>query len=471
MEFVSIGYLCFLAATVICFRISPLHWRVPLLLVSSYAFYFTWNVRMTAALLLVTIVCYFTALQLEAVRGRKTASTLTFLVVSALIAFLAFFKVRPLLCKSCNPLIPLGVSYYTFRLISYLVDVYWGKQRAVREFIPFATYVAFFPQLIAGPIQRESSFLPQLENNGNAKAKILEGSLRMAIGFAKKCIVADNLGLFVGWAYGHLHSGSSLPGLVALYLYPLQLYADFSGLVDIAIGSGQLFGIAAPENFDAPFSAKNITEFWRRWHMTLTSWLRDYVFMPVRMLTRDWGEWGLCLSLSINMLLIALWHGLTLGFVVYGIFHSVFLIVEVLTATRRKKFYSANPASEKTANILGPLYVYHVVAIGSVFFRAPSLGIVTQVFSGLASRFRHVGADLSALVAPPNHHAWIAFPAYILITVVDRYRRRYGFQLPALTPRYLRWSIYGSVTAVWILIGLVLLGSEKGSDPFVYALF
>jgi D-alanyl-lipoteichoic acid acyltransferase DltB (MBOAT superfamily) len=249
------------------------------------------------------------------------------------------------------------------------------------------------------------------------------------------------------------------------------LYADFSGLVDIAIGSGQLFGIDAPENFDAPFSAKNITEFWRRWHMTLTSWLRDYVFMPVRMLTRDWGEWGLCLSLSLNMLLIALWHGWTLGFVVYGIFHSVFLIVEVLTASRRKQFYSANPASGRTANILGPLYVYHVVAIGCIFFRAPTLGIVTQVFSGFASGFSRLVADLVNLVRPPNHHAWIAFPAYVLITAVDSYRKRHGFQFPTLAPRYLRWSIYGSVTAAWILIGLVLLGSEKGSDPFVYALF
>jgi alginate O-acetyltransferase complex protein AlgI len=471
MEFVSIGYLCFLAAVLAGFRLIPLRWRTHLLLVASYAFYCTWSVRMAAVLLLATTVCFLAALQLESLRGRRSASILTFVAVAALVVFLAFFKIRPLLCATCNPIIPLGVSYYTFRLISYLLDVYWGKQNAVREFIPFATYVAFFPQLIAGPIQRESSFLPQLESAHQRDRKILEGSLRMAIGFAKKCVVADNLGLFVGWAYSHLHSGSALPSLVALYLYPLQLYADFSGLVDIAIGSGLMLGLEAPENFDLPFSAKNITEFWRRWHMTLTSWLRDYVFMPIRMLTRDWGEFSLCLSLTVNMLLIALWHGFTLGFFVYGLFHSVFLIAEVLTASRRKQRYSSNPDIERLANFLGPIYVFHVVAVGSVFFRAPSLNSVAQLFASLGSGIHQIVTDFGALVAPPNHNAWIAFPVYLLISAVDAYRRRNGFQLPVLAPRYLKWSVYGIVAATWILIGFVLLGSEKGSDPFVYALF
>jgi D-alanyl-lipoteichoic acid acyltransferase DltB (MBOAT superfamily) len=391
--------------------------------------------------------------------------------VAALIAFLAFFKIRPLLCALCNPLIPLGVSYYTFRLISYLLDVHWRKHQAVRNFALFATYVAFFPQLIAGPIQREKSFLSQVENKDVTNSRTLEALSRMAIGFAKKCLVADNLGLFVGWAYGHLHSGSALPSLVALYLYPLQLYADFSGLVDIAIGSGLLLGIEAPENFDAPFSATNITEFWRRWHMTLTAWLRDYVFMPLRTLTRDWGTFGLCLSLAMNMLLIGLWHGLTIGFVFYGLFHAAFLIVEVLTAARRKRYYSLHPGVERIASLLGPILVYQVVAVGSVLFRSPSPAGAWSLFTGLGLGFRQIGADLSELIAPPNHNAWIAFLAYPLIGALDVYRRRHGFQLPRFAPQYLKWSAYGSLATLWILIALVLLGSEKGSDPFVYALF
>ena len=470
MQFLSFQYLCFLAVTAIGYRVCPLRWRSYLLLGTSYLFYCTWSPRMAVVLLLATALCYFTALRLQALRGRSAASALACAGVSALILFLAFFKLRPLLSSSSNLLIPLGVSYYTFRLISYLVDVYWGKYNAVHEFVPFAAYVAFFPQLIAGPIQRESSFLPQLNRQG-AESRVLEGLLRMALGFAKKSIVADNLGLFVGWSYGHLHSGSALPSIVALYLFPLQLYADFSGLTDIAIGSGLVLGTEAPENFDAPFSATSITEFWRRWHMTLTSWLRDYVFMPVRTLTRDWGKIGLALSLTVNMLLIALWHGFTLGFVVYGLFQSLFLVAEALTVSQRSKYRLAHPMSEKVANLVGPIFVYHVIAVGSVFFRAPSLVSAGQLFANLGDGLSRLGSDLEALVSPPNHHAWIALPAYALIAAVDVHRRRNGFRLPDLAPRYLRWSVYGSVTAMWILIALTLLGSEKGADPFVYAMF
>lgn len=470
MQFLSIEYLCFLAVVAIGSRICPPRWHAHLLLVASYLFYCSWSPRMAVVLLLITVLCYFTALRLQGLRGRAGASALTCAAVSALILFLAFFKIRPLLSSSGNVLIPLGVSYYTFRLISILVDVYWGKYSAASEFVPFAAYVAFFPQLIAGPIQREGSFLLQLNRDGK-ESRVLEGLLRMAIGFAKKSIVADNLGLFVGWAYAHLHSGSVLPSIVALYLFPLQLYADFSGLTDIAIGSGLVLGIDAPENFDAPFSAKSITDFWRRWHMTLTSWLRDYVFMPVRTLSRNWGRFGLALSLTVNMLLIALWHGFTLGFVVYGLFQSVFLVAEALTVSQRRQYYLAHPVSDKAADVFGPIFVYHVIAIGSVFFRAPSLVSVGQLFAGFGSGLGRLGTDLSVLLAPPNHHAWIALPAFAVIAAMDAYRRKYGFQLPVLTPRHLRWSVYGSVTAMWILIALTLLGSEKGADPFVYAMF
>ena len=425
---------------------------------------------MAVALFAATVLCFLTALRLERMRDKNTASLLTCFVVSTLVVVLMFFKIRPLFCTTCNFIIPLGLSYYTFRLISYVVDVYWAKYSASENFTDFAAYVAFFPQMIAGPIQRESSFLPQLRESA-VQGGTIEGLMRMALGFAKKSIVADNLGLFVGWGYGHLHSGSLLPALVAIVLYPVQLYMDFSGLVDIAIGSGLILGIDAPENFNAPFSAKSITEFWRRWHMTLTGWLRDYVFMPLRMLTRDWGETGLALSLTANMLLIALWHGISLGFVVYGLFHSLFLITETLTASRRKSFYAANLLADKGSAILGPFYVFSVVAVGSVFFRAPSLTAAAQTFSSLGSGIRSIGKDFWSLLAPPNHHAWVAFPAVVLLTIADACRRRFGFRLPALAPRYVRWSAYSGVAAMWILIAFMLMATEKGADPFVYALF
>jgi hypothetical protein len=189
------------------------------------------------------------------------------------------------------------------------------------------------------------------------------------------------------------------------------------------------------------------------------------------MFTRNWGEFGLALSLTVNMLLIALWHGVTLGFVAYGLFHSVFLVTEALTASRRQKYYVANPTAKKVANVIGSIYVFNVVAIGCVFFRAPSLASVAQLFAGLGSGLQHSVIDLGLLTAPPNHNAWIALPAFAFIAMAEAYRRRFGLRLPALASARLRWSVYGSVTVMWILIALTLLGSEKGADPFVYAMF
>ena len=470
MQFLSIQFLCFLAGVTICFRICPPRWRNHLLLIASYGFYCTWDVKMAVVLLLVTVLCYFAGLRLSELQGQSPASRITFGTVSLLILGLAFFKLRQVILPG-NPLIPLGISYYTFRLVSYLLDVYWGKCDAAHEFVPFATYVAFFPHLIAGPIQRAFSFVPQLGNADAAKGRMTEGLARMALGFTKKTLVADNLALFVGSAYSHLHEGSALPALVALYLFPLQLYTDFSALTDIAIGAGLILGIEAPENFNAPFAAKNITEFWRRWHMTLTGWVRDYVFTPLRMETRNWGDLGLGLSLTVNMLLIALWHGFTLGFLAYGLLNSLFLVAEVLTNSTRQHFYNDNPAYAGVACWTGPLYVYHVVALGCLFFRAPSLAVVTHVVVGLGSGLRHTGKVLDILTAPPNQLAWVAFPLYVLCELADTFRRRYGFRLPVLVPGYLKWSVYTGLAGVWILIALSFLGTENTSPPFVYALF
>ena len=469
MQIISVEFIFFLGFTVASFQLSPARLRSYVLLIASYAFYCSVNWKMSVLLLLVTVVCHFAAFQAERRRGWAFGSAAVLVVVSGLVAILAVFKLRPLFLHR-NILLPLGISYYTFRLIGYLLDVHWGKCKPVRGFVPFAAYVAFFPHIVAGPIQKASTFVPQLAQNQGAP-KALEGVLRITLGFAKKAIVADNLSLYVGWAYNHLSGGSVLPNLVALYLYPLQLYADFSGLADIAIGTGLLFGIDAPENFDAPFSATSMTDFWRRWHMTLTGWLRDYVFMPLRMATRDLRDFGLALSLTVNMVLIGLWHGVTAGFLLYGLFQAVFLVAEVLTISKRTDFFAEHPGMDRLAAFLGPIFVYNVVAVGSVCFRAPSLTSAARVFSGMVAGLHAAVDDFAALTAPPSHHAWVAFPAFALIALADSYRRKYGFQLPAMTPNHLRWFVYSGVATVWILIVMSMMGTEKGADPFVYGFF
>jgi alginate O-acetyltransferase complex protein AlgI len=441
-------------------------------LLASYAFYCTWDVRMAAILLVATVFCFAAAIRIQELRGRKAASILTFSTVSAFLLYLMFFKVRPLLGTNASIAIPLGISYYTFRFISYLLDVYWGKYDAERQFVPFAAYVAFFPHMVAGPIQRASSFLPQLSTPDNSRHNtVFAAILRILIGFFKKTVVADNIGLFVNYGYQHLHSGFAIPNLAAFYLYPLQLYADFGGLTDIAIGTGMLLGIESPENFELPFWAQSITEFWRRWHMSLTSWLRDYVFVPLRMATRNWGEFGLMLSLTLNMILIGLWHGFSLAFLAFGLFHASILLIDVLSSSQRKKVYKRNPRVAVFSAILGPVLTYTLVSVGNTFFRAPSFEVAAQLLKGLTSSLAHPLTTLTELMAPPNHYAWVAFPAFAMVEFADWIRVRKKLELPALVPRWVRWSAYACVTVTCILVALLFLARQPGADPFVYAKF
>jgi hypothetical protein len=393
-------------------------------------------------------------------------------MVSALVLYIVAFKIRAMLYPGGSIAIPLGVSYYTFRLLSYLLDVHWGTVPAERSLVPFAAYVAFFPQMMAGPIERASSFLLQLGTSESPwRGRTFEGVARILLGFFKKFVVADNLALIVDYGYQHPGSGSSVPSLLSLYLYPVQLYADFSGLADIAIGIGLLFGLRGPENFDAPFSASSISEYWRRWHMTLTSWLRDYVFMPLRMATRNWGTFGLVVSVVVNMMLIAVWHGFTLGFVAFGLVNATFLVLDVLTSSRRQKLWRRHPHLVKAGTVLGALVTYHIVSLSETFFRAPSFGDAARLLGGLASGLDGVGVALAAVTAPPNHHAWIALPAYVLTEVADAVRRRRGIGLPAELPRWVQWSAVTCAAIACVFMSLLFLARQTGSNPFVYANF
>lgn len=472
MQFSSLEFLLFLAVSVAVFRACPGRWRAPVLLASSYVFYCTWDPAMAVVLFVVTTVCYFSALYLESLRGRPTASRLVLVVVSALVLLLVLFKARSALHPGASLAVPLGLSYYTFRLISYLLDVYWGTLRAERDFVPFAAYVAFFPQMLAGPIQRASSFLPQLAGATTAaQGRTLEGVARILLGFFKKGVVADNLALIIDYGYRNPDSGTAVPNLLSFYLYPLQLYADFSGLVDIAIGVGLLFGITSPENFDAPFSASSISDYWRRWHMTLTTWLRDYVFLPLRMATRHWGAYGLAVSVTVNMMLIAVWHGFTLAFVAFGVVHSVFLVVDALTSSARQKYWRRKPGLARLATPFGMILTYTIVAFSNTFFRAPSFADAARLLAGLASGLGDVGAALSAIAAPPNHYAWVAFPAYVLTELADAVRRKDGLDLPRGTPRWIQWSAYACLGLACILVSLLFVARRAETNPFVYANF
>ena len=291
-----------------------------------------------------------------------------------LLAYLLFIKLIPIFHERGHALsagrifIALGVSYYTFKLMGYLIDVYWRKYPAWTEPLSFLAFVSFFPQLPAGPIQRAHEF--ELPRNENETAQLMVmGLRRILLGVVKKTLLADQLGSMVAYIDGMQPQYSNMLWISAC-LFTLELYFDFAALTDIAVGTAAMFGIKSPENFAHPFFAPSISQFWRRWHITLTFWLTDYVFTPLRMATRNWGRLGLVFSITVNMTLIGLWHGLNIGFLIFGLVHSAYLVVDSLTASARRRYYRQHPRLDAVTNLIGPVFVFCMVAFSLVFFRA-----------------------------------------------------------------------------------------------------
>lgn len=467
MNFLSIQFALFLAASVLCFHLCPPRYRHLVLLAASYGFYFLSSQWVVLGIFTATVVTFFAGRALEG-RSRDDGSEkppnrlIMGLIVSALVFYLMFFKalspLKPLLTNAtlspqwlatfvtASPLLPLGISYYTFRLISYIVDVYWEKIPAERNFVDFATYVAFFPHIVAGPIQRAGDFLEQIRSPRVNPGMMTEGLRRMLIGCFKKAVIADNLGVLVALAYPSLPSPTASSSLLAFYIFPVQLYADFSALTDIAIGCSMLFGIRSPENFASPFSGTSISQFWRGWHMTLTKWLTDYVFMPLRMATRAAGNWGLAFSLMVNMILIGLWHNLSWTFFIFGAMHGVFLIVDSLSARSRATFFKHHPEWNQPANWAGRVFTFHLVALSTVFVRADSLQQARDVFSRLflVPHFLGVLGQREVRIGLLGLAAWIVF---------ELLRRQGGLGRLAAAPVWTRWALYYAVIAIVIKYG------------------
>jgi alginate O-acetyltransferase complex protein AlgI len=472
MQFISLAGMAFIVVTAIVCRLTPVRFKPAVLLVASYVFYCTWDPGMAVALLSTTAICYFAALRIEQLRASKAGSALLATSVSALVLYISFFKLRSVWATGDSVAVPLGISYYTFRLISYVVDVYWGKIEAERDPIRFGAFVAFFPHLVAGPIQRAEQFLPQVRKDRSPwEAQVWRGVTRILLGCFKKLAVADPLSTLVNYGVARAEYASSVPSAMVFYLFPLQLYMDFAALTDIAIGVGLLFGIESPENFDRPFTAPNISEFWRRFHMSLTGWLRDYVFMPLRMALRGWGNAGLALSLTINMVLIAIWHGFRMNFLVFGLIHSGYLIVDALSWPTRKRYYRKYPAAAKIAALTGPVLTYHLVAVANVFFRAPTFADGAQVLGGLGGGIGNLADAVSAAMAPPNQHAWVALPFAAIAVWGDSLRKRWLASGPGLWPLWLRWSAYTATAIMSFFLVLMLLARGQETNPFLYEQF
>ncbi len=409
MLFNSFEFAVFLPVVLaVYFGVFPASWeraRKWVLLVASYVFYGSWNPPFVFLLAFSTGFDFTLARYLDRARSPSLRRAIVALSVAGNLGILGYFKYGEFLLEQWallfgsvpytstfgwNVALPVGISFYTFQTLSYTIDVYRGEQRATRSLLDFAVYVSFFPQLVAGPIVRSREFLPQLAARRSFVGSDFEqGMVRIAAGLLKKMVLADTLGQLVDGIYlaPARYCGSTV--LLATYAYAFQIYFDFSGYSDIAIGVGRLFGFRIPENFDRPYLSTNPREFWRRWHISLSTWLRDYLYVSLGGNRRSRLRTNV--NLMITMLLGGLWHGAAWNFVIWGALHGLWLVAHRVVERRRP----AAPASNGSLIVAGKkIAVFHVVCIAWVFFRSPTFDQALGVFSALANP----GLDLTPFV-------------------------------------------------------------------------
>jgi alginate O-acetyltransferase complex protein AlgI len=399
MLFNSLHFILFLPVVFSLYWLMPHRWRWVLLLLASYYFYMSWNPWFGLLLLGTTLIDWYAGLRIHAAKEKKSKRAWLLLSIISNLGILAVFKYSIFFYNTgvdiSNAaldttyqtleywLIPVGLSFYTFQSLSYSIDVYRGEKpepNATR----FALFVSFFPQLVAGPVERFSHLMPQLTREHYLSAEMLVAGARLAIwGFFKKIAIADRLATFVDPVFADPAAFSGLALLITGIFFTLQIYCDFSGYSDIARGVAKLFGFDLMINFRRPLLATSVRDFWKRWHISMTSWFRDYLYVPLGGNRTSKERW--LLNLLLVFLISGLWHGARWTFVIWGAMHGILYIIEALAG--RKRSYG----------IAGWLYTFLFVSVAFIAFRAPSVEELGIVYDKIFSPDYNIGIAFSEL--------------------------------------------------------------------------
>ena len=432
--------------------------RQVFLLLASYFFYGWWDWRFCFLLLFVTAASYLTAMA----KDNKTAYTAGIVVPLAVLGFFKYFNFflssaaallgRPL--GTLRIILPVGISFYTFQALSYVIDVHRGKLPVERDFVRLALYLSFFPQLVAGPIVRAADFLPQLYEDRRTTLKNLESGLQMmAFGLFKKIVLADHLSVFVDdvfWAPPAYHWATIL---LAVASYAMQIYFDFSGYSDIAIGCAKCLGYDFKPNFDLPYASQNVTEIWRRWHISLSTWLKEYLYIPLGGNRK--GEFMRYVNLMLTMLLGGLWHGANWTFVFWGGLHGLALILDKLRPHRDRGLLG---------RALGAVFTFAFVSFAWIFFRAETFADAWAVIRGVCT--------LQDGIRQPFFWSFLSAALLLACTLAALRRAHRRQETPAhgYYPALDLDSVWG-LTVFFIFCGLILGLAYTGANPFVYFQF
>ncbi len=394
MLFNSFNFLWFLPLIVVAFYSVKHKHRWMLLLAASYYFYMCWRVEYVVLILFSTVLDYFAAIKMEEAPDKRIKKRWLWLSLSGNLGMLFTFKYFAFFAyntevflsnfnvfydsPALNILLPMGISFYTFQTLSYTIDVYKGKAKAERHLGFFALYVTYFPQLVAGPIERSTRLIPQLKEEQKVENEDFRyGIHKILLGFFKKVVVADNIGVFCDQMYSYPVHGSGMLYAITSFLFAVQLFADFSGYTDIAIGTARLMGVRLMENFNRPFWATSLSEFWSKWHISLTSWIGDYIFKPLLFGNPKFSNfYGVFI-----MVLVGFWHGASWNFIVFGLIHGVVILLQ----RYYKKIKLFQPFNKsKLGKYVFVTWNFALLAFTGLFFRnefSSALKIIAHIFT------------------------------------------------------------------------------------------
>jgi len=459
-----------------------------ILVLASYFFYASWDYRFLLLLLLSTLIDFFTGIRISEAKTSSNKKIWLAISMALNIGILVFFKyfnfiadnlmflfqsigmprntiqynaIQPII----NIILPIGISFYTFHGISYVLDIYFKRIIPTKSFSEYALFVCFFPLLIAGPIERANHLLPQLKKRRKfLNEDAVDGLKQILWGLFKKVVIADNCAEYVNYAFNQYESlpGSTLA--IGVVFFSFQIYCDFSGYTDMAIGIGKLFGIQLLKNFSFPYFSTSIAEFWRKWHISLTSWFKDYLYIPLG------GSRGSKFKTIVNTLVVFLvsgfWHGANWTFIIWGLIHFSFFLPGLLSRNNQINNGEINSESKGSGlfQLVSMLFTFCLVSFAWIFFRATNLDHAIGYIQSIGTHPFWINPFLD----PTFKKALLVILLLIFFNCIEWMGRNNNFAIEAVLvqkSRFIRWSFYSSLL---FLIGMYM---HAGTSPFIYFQF
>lgn len=462
MSFISLNFVTLFVCTFLLYYTLPPKYRKAILLLSSCIFIGYYHIAFLIIALLISLATFFLGKWVGQSKHEKDTKRIYISGLCFLITGWLAFRYANLL-PGVHWLFPLGISFYTFQALSYLTEIYWKEEEPEENLADFMIYMLFFMKFLSGPIERARDMLPQLKSGKPvAYPSIVYGMKLIVVGLIKKLILADYISPYIDGIFNSIHTASGIQLLMACLLYPVELYGDFSGYTDIALGGACMLGFKLSPNFNRPFIAQTTAEFWRRWHMSLSFWVRDYLYLPLSSGMRRWRQWGVFLSLSLTFAGLGAWHGAGWNYIIYGLIQGLIIFYEMKTAMIRNKIknWIGNPLFAT----LSILRTYLLFAFSLIFFRLESVSDALYYIRNISFSTHASWKEVS--IGIPDHNCIVAGSALVLILVYEYFMSKRDL-LEALEkqPMLVRWGIYYLLAIMFFTLG------QFNSDSFIYLQF